>query len=295
MLHLLRDVLRLLVLTCLVGTILPCYAAGSESDAVPENVSYQSITALPWREADHRLAYGSDSLQFGELWLPKSADKTNPAALVIFIHGGCWLSAYDITHSYPLSTALSEQGMAVWSIEYRRHGDDGGGWPGSLEDILSGIRHINALTSYAVDLQRVVLSGHSAGGHLALLAAQQPDMPPLQGVLGLAAITNIARYGKGENGCQKAAVSFMGGSPEDIPHAYQQAAIDADRIGAPVHLLHGDADSIVPVHSHKDFLQTRLLTSGHFDWLHPGTQAYALFTHKLKSFLEDENDPDGGI
>ena len=57
------------------------------------------------------------------------------APLVILIHGGCWLNSFDVNHSRPLATALSQAGFAVWSLEYRRTGDPGGGWPGTLEDI----------------------------------------------------------------------------------------------------------------------------------------------------------------
>lgn len=287
MLHLLRDVLRLLVLTCLVGTILPCFAAGSESGAVPENVSYQSVTALPWREADHRLAYGSDPLQFGELWLPQKADEANPAALVIFIHGGCWLNAYDIRHSYPLSTALADNGFAVWSLEYRRSGDAGGGWPGSLEDVIAGISHSRQLQDFPIDLQRIVLTGHSAGGHLALLAAQQDDLPSLLGVIGLAAITDIAEYAVGDNGCQKAAAGFMAGSPVSVPQAYQQAEISTDKLPLSVYLLHGEDDSIVPLTQTEGFHHHRLPRAGHFDWLHPQTPAYRLLINRLEHYLPE--------
>ena len=63
------------------------------------------------------------------------ADTNTDAPLVILIHGGCWLNSFDVNHSRPLATALNHAGFAVLSLEYRRTGDPGGGWPSTLEDI----------------------------------------------------------------------------------------------------------------------------------------------------------------
>ena len=109
---------------------------------VESGVSFAAVQALDYREADHTLVYGSDPLQFGRLWLPAAVD-TQPASLVVLIHGGCWMNAYDMAHTFALSTALAQAGYAVWSLEYRRTGDEGGGWPGSYEDVLAGIDYID--------------------------------------------------------------------------------------------------------------------------------------------------------
>ncbi len=61
------------------------------------------------------------------------------------------------------------RGWAVWNIEYRRIGD-GGGWPETFADVAAAIDHLDGLHP-ALDLDRVELLGHSAGGHLALWAA----------------------------------------------------------------------------------------------------------------------------
>ena len=56
-----------------------------------------------------------------------------------------------------------------------------------------------------------VLAGHSAGGHLALLAGQHDnaEMPAFDKVIGLAAITDVATYAVGENSCQTATPAFL--------------------------------------------------------------------------------------
>ena len=119
--------------------------------------------------AKQRIGYGPDPNQFGDLWLPDSSSK-HP--VVVFIHGGYWRARYSLDHADFLCQALAETGFAVWNIEYRRVGQQGGGWPGTFQDVVQGVQHVRSLsTTFSLDVQRVVLMGHSAGGHLALWAA----------------------------------------------------------------------------------------------------------------------------
>jgi acetyl esterase/lipase len=132
-------------------------------------MSASDVVALPRPEADHRLSYGDDPLQFGELRLPEGE---GPFPVVIVIHGGCWLSAYDLGYMSALADALTVAGVATWSIEYRRVGDEGGGWPGTFQDVADAADHLFEIASeYDLDLDRVAAVGHSAGGHLALWLA----------------------------------------------------------------------------------------------------------------------------
>jgi len=88
---------------------------------VENNVSYSKVTALPFNQADEQISYGSDPLQYALLWRAKKGNKVKKlenklqTPLVILIHGGCWLSAYDIQHTYALSTGLSNAGFNVSS------------------------------------------------------------------------------------------------------------------------------------------------------------------------------------
>ena len=148
----------------------------------------------------------------------------NSKGTVIFIHGGCWMKEYDIGHSYAFSTALASAGYAVWSIEYRRTGDLGGGWPGTFMDVISGINKLNDLGEFGLNMERLVLMGHSAGGHLAILAGARSGLLDLKPslVLGLAAITDVETYARGLNSCQKSASAFMGGGPDEFPDMYEE-------------------------------------------------------------------------
>lgn len=259
-------------------------ACGNESDRQYEPaghaVSFETVQALPYRAPDHEVPYGDEALQYGALWLP---EKSGPgsAPLVVMLHGGCWLNAYAVDHVRAFSTALSDAGYAVWSLEYRRTGDAGGGWPGSLEDVHAALATLSALEQYGVEPHRPVISGHSAGGHLALLAGG--SHPEIRAVIGLAAITDIIRYARGDNSCQQAAEPFMGGPFVNNENLYQAAnPVQQARHDRTI-LLHGTADALVPPgQANMESADTVLIEdAGHFDWVHPGTPAFQLLLETL--------------
>jgi acetyl esterase/lipase len=240
--------------------------------AVPAAVSFDAVLALPAGTPTSIHTYGNAPSQFAELWLPPHV--TDQVPIVAFIHGGCWLSAYSIAHSHALATALTQAGYAVWNIEYRRVGNPGGGWPGSLTDIQAAIAALQSLAPAGVDLNTLVLAGHSAGGHLALLAAGTTP------AIGLAPIVDIASYAGGTSSCNTAALAFMGATPQVIPDAYQAAT---PKLKSTDTVLMGSQDKIVPA-------QTQYLPAGyphwsnadHFDWIHPGTPAWQEFLQQLR-------------
>ncbi len=118
------------------------------------NVSFQEVLNLPVPPADHRITYGAAPQQFGELRLPRNS--AGPHPVVLLVHGGCWQGAYDITHSRPLAAAIADAGYAVWSVEYRRLGQPGGGWPGTFDDVAAGADHLRTLAPrHNLDLTRV--------------------------------------------------------------------------------------------------------------------------------------------
>lgn len=273
----------------LISVFLLCGFNSYSDNSVPTQLSdvpYSAVTNLSFTQADHVQAYGDNPLQHGLLWLPEGENQ-QPYPLVIFIHGGCWLSAYDITHSQAFTSALAEHGVAVWSVEYRRTGDEGGGWPGTFEDIVAGINHTAQLSQFPVDLNNVSLVGHSAGGHLALLATRQNLSVPVKQVIGLAAITDINAYAEGDNSCQQATSQFMGGTPAAVKAKYQDANPANHPPTIKTVLLHGSEDTIVPLSQSYLSGADRFVVdgAGHFDWIHPQTPA---FKQLIKTIKETE-------
>jgi acetyl esterase/lipase len=130
-----------------------------------------------------RIAYGTGTLQFGELLVPAGR---GPHPVVIFVHGGCWVAklgklddravALDLVRL--IAADLTVNGFATWKLEYRRLGNDGGGWPGTFQDIAAGADQLRQIAAKnQLDLTRVVAIGHSAGGHFALWLAARPKLP----------------------------------------------------------------------------------------------------------------------
>jgi acetyl esterase/lipase len=235
-------------------------------------MSVSDILTRAARPPDQVLHYGPRPDQFADLRLPVrsgEAENSSSAAerrpewpVVIFLHGGFWRSAFDRTHTGPLAEALAAAGFAVCTPEFRRTGQPGGGWPGSFDDVAAAVDVLPGLVAAAVqeaggraDPGRLVLAGHSAGGHLALWAAGRGALPeggrwaapPLaSGVVSLAGVCDLAacyRLGLGGD----AAGALMGGGPEEFPERYRAGdPMGLVPTGLAVRLVHGMADDRVP-------------------------------------------------
>ena len=246
--------------------------------AATDTALSQDILTLPPPKANARIPYGADPLQFGDLRLPSHP---GPHPTVIFIHGGYWRNAYNLDHAGHMCAALARAGAATWSIEYRRIGDPGGGWPGTLDDVLHGAEHLAKIGQrYNLDLRRLVASGHSAGGQLVLWLAAQRAVD-LRGVIPLAAVSDLRRAWALQlsNGVVK---QFLGGSPEQIPQRYAATSpMELLPISVPQRMVHGTADNIVPFDMSERFakasLNSKLIPlkgAGHFELIDPRSREW---------------------
>jgi acetyl esterase/lipase len=221
--------------------------------------------------------YGDKRSQFGELFLPPG-DRPFPVAVVI--HGGFWKAQYSRRLMHPLCRDLAGRGWAAWNLEYRRLGRlSGGGWPTTFDDLDAGIDHLRVLQA-PLDLTRVVTIGHSAGGHLAALAATRPG-PSVRvtGVVAQAGVLDLERAWEWRlsDGVVR---RLMGGTPEQRPDRYA-AASPAARLplGVPALLTHGGRDDIVPAAMSEEFHRRagegcELVMepeAGHFEHIDPGS------------------------
>ena len=195
------------------------------------------VLAKPVLRADHRIAYGTDSSQFGDLWMPR-VPAGHKAPVVIFFHGGWWKSEYDLGYAGYLCRALRDSGIACWSVEYRRVGATGGGWPATFQDAAAGLDFVAKLADrFPLDTHRVITVGHSAGGHLAFWNAGRHHLPSgspfaappaiaLRGAISLAGAIDlqelIARSGNGLFAHDRhEVVALMGSGPAEHPERYR--------------------------------------------------------------------------
>jgi acetyl esterase/lipase len=254
--------------------------------------------------ADHRIYYGAGEVQFGDLWLPVDLAK-GPVPLVIFLHGGWWKSAYDLEYAGHLCAALKLIGVAMWSIEYRRVGSTGGGWPATFQDVAAGCDYVATLAkSYPLDLNRVIGMGHSAGGHLAFWLAGRHHVPEaspihtstpkvaLRGVIALAGAVDL-RLTCDLSGHftfahdKREVYSLMGGSPGEFPGRYHVGNPgDLLPLGVPQVLIQGSEDDQIPpelpgrwaemARRQGDTVKVTMIPSAdHFDVVDPQSKAWA--------------------
>lgn len=248
------------------------------------------LSSLP-PAADQRIAYGDDPLQFGDLRLPAGA---GPHPLVIVIHGGYWRARYDLTYFGHCCADLAQRGIASWNIEYRRIGHAGGGWPGTFLDVGQAVDYVRILAqSIPIDLQRVVMIGHSAGGHLALWAAGRQRLPagspigthdPLavRAVVALAPVADL-RMAWALRLSEGITAELIGGTPEQYPERYAQASpAELLPLGVRQMIVHGQQDQPVPFDVGRSYAERasaagdpaeliELEQTGHFEIVDPQT------------------------
>ncbi|MEK2476596.1 alpha/beta hydrolase family protein [Streptomyces noursei] len=224
---------------------------------------------------DRTVAYGPHPDQVVDLY--GRWPGTGP--LVVLLHGGFWRAAYDRRHLSPCAAELARRGLPVALAEYRRVGA-GGGAPQTFQDVTAAVATATAAGAAPGGPPReLVLVGHSAGGHLALLAAAHPG--PVTRVVAVAPVADLARAH--ELGLSGGAVAeLLGAGP-----GFAGRLADADPVrhppaGVPVTLLHGTADPDVPPDLSRRYAAAHpaatalreLPGTGHYAPLTPGTDAF---------------------
>jgi acetyl esterase/lipase len=250
---------------------------------MPAALAAQSILEIPAAPAGLHITYGNDEFQFGELHLPEGK---GPHPVAIVIHGGYWRARYDLRHIGHFCVALAKSGIAAWSLEYRRLGNAGGGFPGTFDDVRVGAMHLAKIAKErALDMKRVVATGHSAGGHLVLWLAKQGAMP-LRGVVPLAPVSDLR--GAWELKLSSNVVEeFLGGSPAQMPERYRAGSpMEMVPLGVKQRVIHGDRDDVVPIAMSRAYVAaarvrgddatlTELEGAGHFELIDPRTGVWA--------------------
>jgi acetyl esterase/lipase len=186
--------------------------------------------------------YGSDPAQVYDVRLPPPGSPARSLSVVV-VHGGFWRPEYDRGHAGMQAQAFADAGHPTAVLEYRRPGMPGGGWPGTPDDIAAALRAVRGDPD--VSKGALVLVGHSAGGQLVAWAAAQPWAHGLRGVVSLAGVLDLA-HGAETGVGDGAIVTFLGGTPDEVPTAY--AAADPVRLapGIPVIAMHARDDDVVP-------------------------------------------------
>ncbi|MGX5213816.1 alpha/beta hydrolase [Streptomyces violaceus] len=259
---------------------------------------------------DATAAYGDHPDQVIDFYAPRGeAGPGGPAPVVLVLHGGAWRAPYDRRHISPFADFLARRGFAVASAEYRCGGDDdslAGRWPDTFDDVAAALDALPALVRELLpqaDPRRTVLTGHSAGGHLALWGAARHVLPAgspwrsggsaaLRGVVALAPIADFAVADKLDV-CGGAVRQLLGGDEyfaERQPYADPALLLPT---GIATTLVQGRADLDVPQMVAESYAEaaakagemvgvTLLEDVGHFPLIDPAADACAVVAEEIE-------------
>ncbi|MGH9077159.1 MAG: alpha/beta hydrolase fold domain-containing protein [Acidimicrobiales bacterium] len=197
-----------------------------------------------------------------DIWRRDRVSASGPAPVLVQVHGGAWVAGSNRQQAYPLLSHLADSGWVCVAINYRL--SPRATWPDHVVDVKRAIAWVRShIGEYGGDPDFVVVSGGSAGGHLAMLAALSPghlDWQPgfeaadtrVQAAVSLYGVYDLLNW-DGRGGNQRSikfvASNVMKVAPGDDPKAWHQASpvnwVTGD--APPTMLVHGTADSVVPL------------------------------------------------
>ncbi|MEE2777477.1 MAG: alpha/beta hydrolase [Acidobacteriota bacterium] len=219
-----------------------------------------------------------------DLYLPRQGD--DPTPTLVYIHGGGWVGGTKESNVMRLMPYL-QMGWAVVNVEYRLGRVALA--PGAVEDCRCALRWIrNNAAEYNIDTSKIVVTGHSAGGHLSLTtgmltaaagfdnrcpkrsptsADAMVEEMPVAAIVNWYGITDVPDLVSGPN-AKTYAVAWMGSLPNKDTLGKQLSPLNMVRGDLPPILtIHGDADPIVP-YAHATQLQAKLTQAGVAHRLH---------------------------
>lgn len=253
------------------------------------------------------LRYGDLPDHVADVRLPPN---DGPSPLVVVVHGGFWKAEFDRAHAGSQSVGLAKAGYVVATVDYRRVGQPGGGWPGTFDDLAALTDAVPSLVSKAlpdrVGPARTVLVGHSAGAHLAAWAAARHRLPqespwhrsdPLDAsVVSLAGVLDLElseQLGLGGHAARR----LLGGSPRRQRDRYGLANPAALLpTGGRLVAVHGTRDDTVPVEMSRRYVDrartagdqlelTEIDGCGHLDLIDPLSAAWPAVLAAVASAL----------
>jgi dipeptidyl aminopeptidase/acylaminoacyl peptidase len=231
-------------------------SCSSDSDTEPDFLAARDLL---------NEAYGSDPRQNMDVFLP-AGRSTTETPLLIYIHGGAWIDG-DKSEFLQIKPLLEKefQGYAFVSLNYRLF-DFATGKNGILDqekDIISAFNFIeNQLANWNIS-DDIIISGASAGGHLALLHALKNNTSDIKAAIAFFPPTDLTELYKFNNLTALGLSALLGGTPTTAAITYQNSSpinfIDSEDV--PTIFFHGNLDTVVPI-SQSELLEQAMKSKG---------------------------------
>lgn len=240
--------------------------------------------------------YGSSARQYGRWAFPRRAGRR---PVVMLLHGGFWQPGYGPALEARVARSVADRGLVAWNVDYRAAD---AAYPATFLDAAAALDYLRS-SRYAdrLDLGRVAVVGHSAGGHLALWLASRSALPPgapgrpgtaavrpslVVGQAPVADLVTAAEQGLGGD----AVVDLLDATPVAEPGRYAvaspQALLPIPAAARPrLLLVHGSADRVVPPEQSRSYAAAaraagtpvtlrEVPAAGHFDHLDPAAAVW---------------------
>ncbi|MEA3060993.1 MAG: hypothetical protein QOJ94_774 [Sphingomonadales bacterium] len=281
----------------------PAPSATAQAAQPQALLTWPDLLKRPRPEPDATIRYGDKPLQLVDVWVPAGKGR-HPT--VLMVHGGCWQSdVADRRIMNWIADDLRKRGIAVWNIEYRGVDREGGGYPGTFQDVAAAADALkNHAAEYRLDLTRLVAVGHSAGGHLALWLAGRRKLPagsPLRTgtpirihkVVSLGGLPDLEEQARPPgSGCGIEIVAQISAG------RYEETSVPRlAPLGVPQALVNGLQDGIIPAHYASDYraamrakgdqVSVRMVDrTGHVELIAPESAAWKVAVREIKSGLD---------
>jgi acetyl esterase/lipase len=204
----------------------------------------------------------------------RRADVKAGAPVLMQIHGGAWVIGRKDQQGLPLMYHLAARGWVCVAINYRL--SPRATWPDHLLDCKRALAWIRAnIAQYGGDPDYVVVTGGSAGGHLAALiglTANDPELQPgfetvdtsVRAMVPFYGVFDWTRSGSHYDGLRQLLERrVVKRTFEDAPDVYRDASpmhrVTAD--APPALIVHGDLDTLAPVEQARAFVAALRATS----------------------------------
>lgn len=197
--------------------------------------------------------------------VPLNMDVYRPEKLgkypaIVILYGGAWQYGNPKANA-EFSRYMAARGYTIFAIDYRHAPRFR--FPAQLDDVRAALDFIRqSAAKYETQSDRIAILGRSAGGHLAMLAAYQPDALPVRAVVSYYGPFNLTEGYKDPPkpdplNVRALLTAFLGGTPSQLPQEYIKAspASYVTRKLPATLLIHGSRDHIVEVRFAQDMYQ----------------------------------------